>query len=804
MKKKLILVCFALTAMVLPGCKKNVKDKVVSLELSNFKYDEALPQPNFSLKKAKELEVSYSYLNAETGEEIGEYVPGQKGTIVPGKYKIKATGKAKNYKPFSVTADFEVSKAEFDSKYALSTDSINLGSTESDYNINAVNLNALLSINMAGSSTALEGTSFSWKEDYSSFVSGTPFDAVVVASKEHYVSKEYTVHVSSTKAAIAIPKLHKPGNAEDNFELDYVYNGLAQSVECVNLDSTNVEIVSTSVLEATNVGTYRVEFKLKNPNRCTWPDSTTDNKSLEWIINKAVMSDLTMVAKDYDFDELKPAPNETNVPAGTEKSYKYYELAEEKFAYVPGTANDILPGSYYLEATYTNSNYETLVKTYGFVVSDAQFDEAYSISSTSLDVGELDIGYELSDVNLNEHFQINVVATSEKLDGVTFSWKQEYEITGGTPLAAKIVAHKEGFADKEFDITVSSTKKLVNMPALHNGTTGTEPVGYLEYTGGEISVHLSGVNSDYVDVTGNAMTQTNAGTYSVTASLKDPLHTCWSDSSISDKTFEWEINPFNIAGSSDGYRLIVGGYACEDADTIPYLNEDIVETPVQLKFEFSLYNEDHAKYEWTDYEYAKFETTSEYATIDENGILEVLDTSKVIPIKATTSNTNHSFTQGYDLHFEEGKLRFHPESTIGSDGATKLKNSFWGDITTSNEDYLDRFYSGGDGLGVSLTFKAPLRVSFKFAVETESETWSINPSVFFSKNTNFTSSEGDVKISCWLDQDDYDYDNDYVTFDFSEKVFDGGDYYFQFWCSGFYYDYLQIKELIIEYNTAVL
>ena len=819
MNKKLLLSCLVIAAMSMPACKNKNKNQPsggdqdggtvlpdaplesIHLALANFKFDEALPEPSLTGLTAENVQIAYTYLNGETDAEIGSYAAGGTGTIVPGSYKLKASVTSSTYKPFALTVNFTVSLAEFDEKYAISTDSLNLGVTQSNYDINAVNLNELLAINVVATSTALEGTSFAWKQDYSSFVSGTPFDAIVVASKEHFAAKEYTVHVSSTKAAVAIPKLHKPGNAADNFDLDYTYTGSAQAVEYVDFDSTNVEVVAASVSEATNAATYNVEFKLKNPNRCTWSDSTTTNKSFEWTINPATMS-IDMVAKDYDYDDLKPAPTETGVPAGTQASYKYYKVSSQKYDYVPGTVNDILPDSYTLEATYTNPNYETYVTTCYFVVSAAQFDEAYALSTNEINVGQLDVGYDLSTVNLNNHLAMNVVATSAALDGVTFTWKQAYAITGGDPLNATVIAHKEGFADKEFDITVNSTKKLVNMPELFGGESGTNPVGYLSYNESEQKVHLEGLDETRVDIVAESVFYaTNAGVYHVEVSLKDPSHTCWSDSTTANLSWNWEIHKFFVSGSSTGYRIKIGGYTGIVSQTVIKLDPSIVSDPCELHFDFR-----NQSYDYEEYTYAAFEipnSSSAYSHIDGEGRL-VVDEIHNFDIVAKTSNPNHQFSQTYNISFEAAPslrtLTFTPTKDAadvnGLDRTEIVPNAV---SSGDHSNYLFRANLGGNGARLSKQFKSVKSVSITINW-TEELYPSSNPfsvKVYLSPNTDYVGTEDDVKVNHTFNSS-----NETIEYDFNEKTFNPLiDYYFLMWFGGSGGGSVNITSLVVVYQV---
>ena len=141
----------------------------IHLALSNYKFDEALPEPSLTGLTAENVQIAYTYLNGETDAEIGSYVAGGTGTIVPGSYKLKASVTSSTYKPFALTANFTVSSAEFDEKYAISTDSLNLGVTQSNYDINAVNLNSTLYVSASVASEIEAATTSTLVESKSTY-----------------------------------------------------------------------------------------------------------------------------------------------------------------------------------------------------------------------------------------------------------------------------------------------------------------------------------------------------------------------------------------------------------------------------------------------------------------------------------------------------------------------------------------------------------------------------------------------------------------------------------------------------------
>ncbi len=778
----------------------------ISLVSPNFKFDEALPEPIISGLTAENVEKTYTYLNAETSAEIGAYTSGSIGTINPGNYKLKASIASSTYKPFTLTADFTVSLAVFDEKYAISTDSLNLGITQSNYDINAVNLNELLAINVVATSTALEGTSFVWKEDYSAFVSGTPFDAIVVASKANYVSKEYTVSVSSTKAAIAVPKLHKPGNAEDNFELNYIYTGSAQSVEYVDFDSTNVEVVAASVLEATNAATYNVEFKLKNPNRCTWSDSTTANKSFDWTINPASMATLDMTMPDYDYDAIKPTPVSSNVPEGTIITYQYAPSAHEdqKEEYVPGVLNNIIPGSYVMFATYTNPNYEIAVKYYGFVVITAQFDDAYDLSTYSIDIGEMDPFFNEAAIDLGAHLSMKVVATDTVYIGVAFTFESTPHFEDDNPSVVNVVASKFGFENKTYEITVSHTRKRIAKPtlALLNDSPYTDTSFY--YDGTQKQVKLAGFDEEIMRIIDTPVyTGVDAAEMCVKVGLKDVFHSCWADGTNDTLYLIWKINAKNVCGSSEGYQLVYGTNQTGESTT-PTINAIDYTGPMAL--EFQLKNQSTHLYE--TFEFGKFTITSGETNAEINNSNElILKGTGNFTITVTSSNNNYvvgnktgqsyNFTvdsSSRSLKFNAGLATACTASFFGADTTNLVAGNYGESLGAYGDDYVVKS-DGAGGFRTDRRFKTIDKVIIH--ADPDSITTSHSLSIKASYACEYTGADGDIQINHNFVAP-YD-DTLGMVYDFTGQTFNNAkDYYVMFWITSG----LKITSIEIQYTIS--
>lgn len=120
-------------------------------------------------------------------------------------------------------------------------------------------------------------------------------------------------------------------------------------------------------------------------------------------------------------------------------------------------------------------------------------------------------------------------ATAAGTYEVTFTPKNGYAWTDGTTAPVTL--------------TWTIATRSVSVPVISN-TAKT-------YNGGEQSPTIAGVEADYVEQTGDAAA-TDAGSYTVTWTLKYPASTKWSDDTTADRTGSWTIGKasVNIPGIS--------------------------------------------------------------------------------------------------------------------------------------------------------------------------------------------------------------------------------------------------------------
>ena len=291
-----------------------------------------------------------------------------------------------------------------------------------------------------------------------------------------------------------------------------------------------------------NVGSYTLKASVSSKNYKDFELTT------EFTVSEASFGPIDFVAHDYYWDECKPQPTITNEPEGSTITLKYYDLVTDKHYYVPFEQNDIAPGSYTLEATISKPNYETVVKTYGFVVFEAEFDSRYELNTSVINLGTLDYNFSINSVNLNNYLHITDTQKGQQLDGVNFTWRVTPSFVCGEDVAAEVKATKENFVDKIYNVTLKSSKTLVDSPflAFGDGEYYTSP---FTYDGTKKTVFAPGAYSNYYEIIDELSTTsaTDAGTYYVVFVLKHSNYNTWSDGTIEYKTVSWKIEPKEIA-----------------------------------------------------------------------------------------------------------------------------------------------------------------------------------------------------------------------------------------------------------------
>lgn len=273
------------TFSVLPG------EMTLTLEAHDYYYDEEIPNP-WLYGEPYSAEVTYKYYSDPNDKQEFNYrVP---NTIVPGEYTLEATATDDHFITAVTTDTFMVFKAEFDERYELTNNKINIGELDTGFNQDDIDLDNLLSIRDKDIDDLVTGVHFSFDGTYD--FNYSPTYVTVVAQKEHFEDKEYTIELSFSKKVVAMPHLEY---INDDCAIDnIVYDGTVKSVKFVNYDERRIEM-KYGPLSAIDASAYRVEIALRDPVHTCWPDGSADNVLFEWRILPRTLDNYRLRLNDF-------------------------------------------------------------------------------------------------------------------------------------------------------------------------------------------------------------------------------------------------------------------------------------------------------------------------------------------------------------------------------------------------------------------------------------------------------------------------------------------------------------------------
>ena len=271
----------------------------------------------------------------------------------------------------------------------------------------------------------------------------------------------------------------------------------------------------------TNAGTYTVSVTLKPAIAMNYQWEGEDpNDSIigyEFVINRAIVQ--------------RPAVDPT-VYTFTGNSYKYQIETNEHYSitYTNGRAAQMYPGSYPITVKLNDNR--------NYVWDDGTSDKLtydFTIHKGKLDVESL--------VFADKEVVFDGTAHSIEIENLPSEFKVTYEGNGQVNLGTyTITAHislVNAFYESYYEelptltATLSITKAKVAKPTadetkfVYNGLAQT---------------YTLASNDLFYTISGDSLTQTNAGTYTITASLINPDYCQWDDGSEGDLTYTFVIS----------------------------------------------------------------------------------------------------------------------------------------------------------------------------------------------------------------------------------------------------------------------
>lgn len=309
-------------------------------------------------------------------------------------------------------------------------------------------------------------------------------------------TNDYTVRWVMNRMTISIPSVS--GN--------FIFDGTEKTAVVSQYDSRYVRVTGTT---GTAVGTYTVTAHLLDTANTKWSDSTTEDKTFQWSISAEGVEIPSLVETSFQYTGSTITPEVTNLnsskvtvtgfTSGTDvDSYTITFVLKDKTntAWTDGTTAD-------KNVTWTIGKKSITVPT---------------VTNTSLTYNKFEqsptIGtYNSSDIDVSGN-----TATNTGNYQIIFALRDRLNTqwSDGTT------------ANKTVNWSISAI--TVAIPTVTSNLT---------YNGSVQSPTISAYDSDVIAVSGN--TETNAGNYNVTFTLRDKDGYKWNNNTTTDQVAGWSI-----------------------------------------------------------------------------------------------------------------------------------------------------------------------------------------------------------------------------------------------------------------------
>ena len=308
------------------------------------------------------------------------------------------------------------------------------------------------------------------------------------------------------------------------------YNGYSQTGV---VNTSNCIITGTT--SALHVGNYTAQAVPDSNHK--WADGTSSQRTINWSISQNEVSVIWGQTTFY-YDETKKIPSATATGVATD------------MITVSATGGQTIPGTYTAVAVCAvsgvgyASDYKFTNTSASFTIKNGTITGSVTITGTNM------IGEKLT-VRLS-------VTKPTSGTSVSYKWysNSSNSTTGGSAISGATSATytvDKGLADKYIYVVATVSKQYYDTNTFRDitdATNGTVVVsrksiavptvnGTYIYTGTEQSVRLNNFDSTTMNVSNN--TRIDAGTQTVTVSLKDPANYKWSDNTTANKNISWTI-----------------------------------------------------------------------------------------------------------------------------------------------------------------------------------------------------------------------------------------------------------------------
>ena len=418
---------------------------------------------------------------------------------------------------------------------------------------------------------------------------------------EIFDAKEYRIEIASADAnytlvgttsttfTITPKKVEKPTVSDTR---EFTYNGGEQGFKI----EENPEYEVKGDAKATDAGDYSFTIALKAPGNVVWSDGTTEAIAVDWKINNATFTSVTIEFAEGALDNLftsSAMPTPTTItatptprPEGVEGTFEWVE-------------SSLSEGTHTYNWTYTVPNYNVFEGTKELTAQAAVLESItlsgeYKTEYTAYDFFDID----------------NLVVTAHFSHGENQPGEDTTLALGEYTLTTASAQYDDGVpqlfvADGYVTVTYQGKSEQIVIKVAPKQIAAPNAATGLVYDGTE-KVGVTG--SDGYTLNGDT-TAIDANDYSATAVLTDKDNTTWTDSTTDDKTIEWSIAKMVVSGSIvapeslvyDGAQKTVsfdGQLAGNDKFGIAYYGDHQNVTADGFTVTVSLPNDNN--YEWAD------------------------------------------------------------------------------------------------------------------------------------------------------------------------------------------------------------
>lgn len=346
--------------------------------------------------------------------------------------------------------------------------------------------------------------------------------AVAAGDYELVVSLKYpnsSKWESRTKNSNVTDKKYKWKITKSQFDfptvtdLHFLYDGKEHAPNISEYNENIISIAGTP--SAINAGDYCLKISLKDPNSAYWTDNTTEEREINWDIEKVTLEKPYLTYNEFNYNGGIHSP--------TVKGLDVSRMT------VSGEQSGIGAGVYYVlvpllapnNYKWTDGSSEPL--SLEWIIHGKPIDKPYlkknSFKYDGIEHTPTILGYKTD--AMNKSGDLNATSIGEYV--VIISLKDNYEWSDG------------GFSPLELPWSI--TKEVVVKPTV----TDTE----FTYDKNIHSPKISSYNKNTITTIGT-LSERNAGEYSIIFSLKDKKNASWEDGTKDDIIIPWAIHKKSV------------------------------------------------------------------------------------------------------------------------------------------------------------------------------------------------------------------------------------------------------------------